>query len=75
MIIIYGTAVGMKYLHDKSIIHRELKPTNILLDDHKNFHMSNKQFNLSVNRINYFQIFNFNDFQKHFNLKIKNHHL
>lgn len=31
-IIIYGIALGMKYLHANSIIHRDLKPENILLD-------------------------------------------
>ncbi|KAK8876047.1 hypothetical protein M9Y10_006231 [Tritrichomonas musculus] len=33
LMIIYGIASGMLYLHDHNIIHRDLKPDNILLDD------------------------------------------
>ena len=33
LIIIYGIASGMSYLHHYNIIHRDLKPENILLDD------------------------------------------
>lgn len=33
LIIIYGIAAGMSYLHSHNIIHRDLKPGNILLDD------------------------------------------
>ncbi|KAK8897656.1 hypothetical protein M9Y10_015619 [Tritrichomonas musculus] len=33
LIIIYGIASGMSYLHSHNIIHRDLKPGNILLDD------------------------------------------
>lgn len=33
LIIIYGIASGMSYLHSHNIIHRDLKPANILLDD------------------------------------------
>jgi serine/threonine protein kinase len=32
-IVLYGTAVGMKVLHSKSIIHRHLKPDRIFLDE------------------------------------------
>lgn len=34
LIIIYGIAAGMSYLHSNDIIHRDLKPDNIMLDDH-----------------------------------------
>ncbi|KAK8853884.1 hypothetical protein M9Y10_016427 [Tritrichomonas musculus] len=33
MIIIYGTAAGMNFLHKRNVIHRDLKPANILLDE------------------------------------------
>lgn len=33
LIIIYGIAAAMKYLHANNIIHRDLKPGNILLDE------------------------------------------
>lgn len=33
MIILYGSAVGMKFLHDNGIIHNNLKPSNILIDE------------------------------------------
>ena len=48
MIIIYRTAVGMKYLHDKGIIHRDMKPTNILLDDHYHPYINDFGFSLIV---------------------------
>ena len=33
LIIIYGIASAMSYLHSHNIIHRDLKPENILIDD------------------------------------------
>lgn len=33
LIIIYGIAAAMSFLHSNNIIHRDLKPENILLDD------------------------------------------
>jgi serine/threonine protein kinase len=33
-IVIFGIAVGMVYLHRHRIVHYDLNPTNILLDDH-----------------------------------------
>ena len=34
LIIIYGIASAMSYLHSHNIIHRDLKPDNILLDEY-----------------------------------------
>lgn len=36
LIILYGIASAMSYLHKNNIIHRDLKPANILLDDELN---------------------------------------
>ena len=33
LIIIYGIAAGMSYLHSNKVLHRDLKPENILIDD------------------------------------------
>ena len=33
LILIYGIASGMSYLHSHNVIHRDLKPENILIDE------------------------------------------
>lgn len=32
-LVLYGVAVGMMFLHEQKIMHRDLKPVNILLDE------------------------------------------
>ena len=39
-IILIGISRGMKYLHDRNILHRNLKPGNILLDSDFNPHIT-----------------------------------
>ncbi|KAK8839443.1 hypothetical protein M9Y10_031797 [Tritrichomonas musculus] len=34
LIIIYGIASGMTYLHSHNVLHRDLKPENILIDEY-----------------------------------------
>ena len=35
LIILYGIAKGMSFVHKKGCVHRDLKPANILLDANK----------------------------------------
>lgn len=44
-IILIGIANAMKYLHDRSVIHRDLKSLNILIDE--NFHPKVTDFGLA----------------------------
>lgn len=52
LIAIYGIASGMNFLHKHNILHRDLKPGNILLD--KNFYPKINDFDLSINKISKF---------------------
>lgn len=45
LIIIYGIAAGMSFMHSNNIIHRDLKPNNIYLDD--NFYPKISNFSLA----------------------------
>ena len=44
-IVLYGTACGMAYMHKLRLIHRDMKPANILLDE--NFEPKIADFGLS----------------------------
>ena len=45
MIILYGVAVGMNHIHSMAVIHRDLKPGNVLIDS--NFYPRITDFGLS----------------------------
>lgn len=45
LIVIYGIVAGMSFLHEHKILHNDLKPSNILLDD--DFHPKIADFGLS----------------------------
>lgn len=42
--IFQDTAAGLSYAHNKNVIHRDLKPGNILLDEHGNARLSDLGF-------------------------------
>lgn len=44
---LHDVAAGLEYLHDHNIIHQDIKPDNILLDDNCNFMVTD--FGISVN--------------------------
>lgn len=46
LIALYGIASGMAYLHSKNILHRNLKPTSILMDN--SFYPKIRNFNLLI---------------------------
>lgn len=47
---LHDVAAGLEYLHDHNIIHQDIKPDNILLDDNCNFMVTD--FGISVNSSN-----------------------
>lgn len=47
LISIYGIASGMAYLHSKNILHRNLKPEHILMDE--SFYPKIRGYNLLIN--------------------------
>ena len=46
LISIYGIAAGLLHMHSKNILHRDVKPSKILLDD--NLYPKIRGFNLSI---------------------------
>lgn len=47
---LHDVSAGLEYLHDHNIIHQDIKPDNILLDDNCNFMVTD--FGISVNSNN-----------------------
>lgn len=50
MIILYGIAFALKFLHFMDIIHRDLKPANILLDDEKKPYLADFGFARDISK-------------------------
>lgn len=48
-IIIFGIAAGMAFVHQNNIFHRNLTPSNIVIDD--NFHPKINNFHLSISLV------------------------
>ncbi|OHT08009.1 hypothetical protein TRFO_23628 [Tritrichomonas foetus] len=44
LIILYGTASALAFLHRHNVIHRDVKSTNVLLDDHLEPHLADFGF-------------------------------
>jgi serine/threonine protein kinase len=50
-LIIYETALGMKYLHSKGVMHRDLKSVNLLLNDKGSVKVSDFGINFATSTV------------------------